>query len=156
MQAIMDENVARLYMVGQVGETVELNIPGTKYRLALKAAGAVAASPQGRLRGVVRLPVWKMDVVTAGGAYVEPLVGKPRRVQGQVIATCSQSNSVTVEVCGQPIVGVLPARWNAADVVVGTRVGLDIPSGGVFEPLSRAQQSEFGTEKSETVNLRVD
>lgn len=153
MQAISDEIVARLYLVKQDGDQVELNIPGTKYRLALKAAGDVAASPQGRVRGVVRLPVWKLDEVTAGGAYIEPLYGKPRRVQGKVVATLPETNSVVVEVCDQPIVGDLPSRWNAADVVVGSRVGLDILVGGVFEPLSRAQQGELGAQTPEAVNL---
>ena len=150
----MDQNhIARLYLIGQTPEHVVLNIPGTNYQVKLRATGPVVPSPQGRVRGVIRLPVWKLDIVTAGGAFIEPVYGTPRRVQGNVIGTLPASNSVVVDICGQPIIGDLPARWSAADLVVGSRVGLDIPEGGRFEPLPPAANREPDPRGLVPVNL---
>jgi hypothetical protein len=145
---------ARLYFKSMHGEQVSLAIPGTKYELHLNPTGPVTPSPQGRVRGVVRCPVWKVDFVSAGGAYVEPLMGRPRRVQGVVVGRIETSNSVIVEVMGQPIVGDLPQRWNAADIAIGTRVGLDVHEGSTFEPASTAAAGAVpGGRERAVVNL---
>lgn len=155
-RGVMDElTVARLYLKGQTPDLVTLNIPGTHYELHLKPTEEVTPSPQGRVRGQVRLPVWKLDVVTAGGAFIEPVYGKPRRVQGSVTAVLPLTNSVVVDVCGQPIIGDLPSRWNAAELVIGSRVGLDIPEGGTFEPVQGAQAGELGRSCPDAINLQA-
>lgn len=132
------QSVARVYLKDQDAGRVVVQIPGTQYRLHLNTAGEVVPTPQGRVRGVIRCPVWKVDFVSAGGAYIEPLVGEPRRVQGHVTATLPETNSVVIDVAGQPIVGDLPERWNVAEIAVGTRVGIDVPDGATFEPVKQA------------------
>lgn len=148
-----DPSIARLYFQGQRGEHVSLNIPGTRYELHLKPTAQVTPSPQGRVRGTVRCPVWKVDFVSAGGAYIEPLVGRPRRVQGTVIGKIEATNSLIVDVLGQPIVGDLPDRWNAADIAVGTRVGLDVYEGATFEPAVAAGITATGGREFSVTNL---
>lgn len=133
-QTMDSTHIARLYLVKQEGDVVLLQIPGTSYQIELKATGPVKPSPQGRVSGVIRCPVFKLDIVSAGGAYIEPIQGRSRRVQGAVIGTLAGSNSVIVDVAGQPIVGDLPPRWSAAELTAGTRVGLDIKEGATFEP----------------------
>lgn len=130
-----DTNVARVYLQQRIADEVVLSIGGTNYQLHLKAAGPVTPSKQGRVNGVIRLPVWKVDAVSAGGgAYIEPVYGKPRRVQGRIIATDAAANTVTVVVAGCPVVGVLPARWQAATFKPGAAVAMDILEGAAFEP----------------------
>jgi len=146
------QNIARLYFKQQAGDLIVLNIPGTNYLLHLRPAGPVVPSPQGRVRGVVRLPVWKLDVVTAGGAFIEPVFGRPRRLQGKVVGV-APGNGVVVEVFGQPIVGQLPPRWNAAELAIGTRVGLDVQDGGVFEPMDPQANREPAPRGLTPVNL---
>jgi hypothetical protein len=107
--------VARLYVTHNAPQKVAVQIPDTPYELHLHPAAPVAPSPQGRVHGVIRCSVWKLDVVSAGGAYVEPLIGRPRRVQGKVIGSLPESNSLIVEVRGTPIVGDLPPRYHVAD-----------------------------------------
>ena len=147
--------VARFYLKGCSGGFVVLNIPGTSYEVRIPSKGTVVPSAQGRVWGTLRLPVWKLDVVTAGGAYIEPVYGKPRRVQGKVVGTLPELNGVVVEVCGQPIVGLLPERWQAVEVEVGSRVGLDIAEGGEFvpEPARANREPEVGAVPS--VNIGV-
>ncbi len=153
---VQEQIVARMYLKKQESGRVVLGLPGTNYQLHLRATGEVAPTPQGRVRGVIRLPVWKLDDVTAGGAFIEPVYGTPRRVQGRVTAVMADRNAVVVEVCGQPIVGELPGRWNASQIPIGSRVGLDIPEGGVFDPLTPWHQRELGVSKPETVNLSAE
>ena len=153
--ATENPTLARLYLKSQARGSLVLNIPGTDYQLHLRADEPVTASPQGRVRGVVRLPVWKVDTVTPGGAFIEPLLGRPRRVQGTVIGTLATGNSLIVEVCGQPLIGDLPARWNAASFIRGSRVGLDVKEGGTFEPAEGPAALELGPSQPDPVNLRV-
>ncbi|MBI1372661.1 MAG: hypothetical protein GC159_07850 [Phycisphaera sp.] len=126
--------VAKVYVKSQQGDRTVVNLPGTQYQIRLCATGKVEPTAQGRAWGVIRVPVWKLDLVSNGGAFVEPVFGRPRRVQGEVIATLPETNSVVVLVAGQPIVGDLPERWQASQIAVGTRVGLDCPDGATFSP----------------------
>lgn len=131
------QSVARVYLKSQSADRVVVQIPGTKYELYLKPVGPVTPTPQGRVRGVIRCPVWKVDFVSAGGAYIEPLVGPPRRVQGHVTGAIEGSNSIVIDVAGQPIVGDLPPRWLAADIAIGTKVGIDVPDGATFDAVDQ-------------------
>ncbi|QNN20777.1 hypothetical protein HED60_00340 [Planctomycetales bacterium ZRK34] len=130
----MDQRtVARLYFQSRSDDKVVVQIPGTNYQLHLKTTGTVEPTPQGRVRGVIRCSVWKVDFVSAGGAYIEPVYGRPRRVQGHVIGSLESGNSIIVDVQNQPIVADLPDRWQASEIAEGTKVGLDVYEGATFE-----------------------
>ena len=131
----MDERtIARVYLKQQTEGRVVIDLPGTSYQLHLSPTDVVTPSPQGRVRGVIRCKVWKMEYVSAGGAYIQPLWGRPGRVQGEVVATLPETNSVIIEIRQTPIVGDLPERWNAADIPIGARIGMDVYKGSTFEP----------------------
>lgn len=146
--------IGRFYLRRSSEGAVTLNIPGTGYEIDLRPTAPAIPSPQGRVRGVIRLPVWKLDLITAGGAFIEPIYGRPRRVQGNVIGRLS-GNRLIVDVYGQPIVGDLPDRWNAAELPIGSRVGLDVMEGGVFEPLPPAANREPDAKGLTPVNLGI-
>lgn len=146
-------DVARVYYKGVNSEgEVIVSLPGTNYQLHLKTDAPVEPSPQGRVRGVVRCSAWKLDRVSAGGSYIEPVFGRPRRVQGTVLGSIADSNSVVVDIAGQPIVATLPERWDATELTEGERVGLDIYDGAVFEPVDTARAA--GLSRFDSVNLR--
>ena len=150
----MDVNaIARVYYQGvnKDGDVI-VELPGTNYQLHLKCDGGVTPSPQGRVRGVVRCSAWKLDEVSAGGAFIEPVYGRPRRVQGTVLGTIAETNSVVVDVAGQPIVADLPERWQVSELSAGQRVGLDVYDGAGFEPTDAVRDG--GAERFESVNLR--
>lgn len=146
-------DVARVYHKGvnREGEVI-VNLPGTNYQLHLKADAPVEPSPQGRVRGVVRCAAWKMDRVSAGGSYIEPVFGRPRRVQGPVLGSIAESNSVIVDIAGQPIVASLPERWDATELVEGERIGLDVCDGAAFEPVDTTRAATAS--RFDSVNLR--
>jgi len=135
----MDERaIARLYLLSKTDEKVIVQLPRTNYQTYLMCSEAVEPTPQGRVRGVVRLPVWKVDFVSAGGSFIEPVYGRPKRVHGTAIGAMDEGNSLIVEVCDQPMVADLPARWQAAEIEPGTRVGLDVHEGATFSPAPQA------------------
>jgi hypothetical protein len=124
---------ARLLACGS--EHVELGIEQTRYRLHLVLRGSIEAESSRRVRGIIRASVWKVDRVSrGGGSFVEPVIGRPRRIQGPVLATVASTNSLVVSICGCRLVGDLPERWQADEFPPGTRVGLDVFEGAVFEP----------------------
>jgi hypothetical protein len=103
---------------------VTLRVPGNNYRnsFAVTAEGGLAAGS--RVRGQVLAPAWKVDRVETGGNYVEPLYGRPRRMQGTILSIDTAANTLTVQV-GYEATCVLPDRHRAADFAVGQRVGWD-------------------------------
>jgi hypothetical protein len=147
------QSIGRFYLKRGTADLVVINLPGTQYELHLRPTGPAESSPQGRVRGIVRVPVWKLDTVTAGGAYIEPVYGRPRRVQGSVIGFEPGTNSVIVDICGKPIIGDLPPRWSAASVAPGSRVGLDVQEGGTFEPHATSATEPLDPAATPFVNL---
>ena len=129
-----DATHARLYLESHNDGVAVVTLPGTHYRLHLKCENTPDATPQGRIQGTIACDVWKLDDVDQGGAYIEPVYGRPRRVQGKVTATNTANNSVVLEVCGQPVVGLLPERWTANQLPIGETVALDVAPGASFLP----------------------
>jgi hypothetical protein len=105
---------------------VTLKVPGTNYRNTFAVAQEVAGglSVGARVRGKIHAPAWKVDRVELGGNYVEPLFGRPRRMQGTIIAVNTAANELTVQV-GYEATVRMPEQYRAADFTVGERVGWD-------------------------------
>jgi hypothetical protein len=104
---------------------VTLRVPGTNYRntFLLQNADAKLALEQ-RVRGTIHAPAWKADHVDLGGNYVEPLFGRPRRMQGTILAVNAATNELTVQV-GYEVTVKLPEKYTASSFPVGQRVGWD-------------------------------
>ncbi|MEX2672206.1 MAG: hypothetical protein WD294_08870 [Phycisphaeraceae bacterium] len=131
----MDEQtIARVYLLESTPEKVVIQIPSTNYQLHLRCPAEPEVSPQGRVRGIIHCNVWKVDLVSPGGAYIEPIYGRPRRVQGRVIGHVDGSNALVVSIRGCPIVADLTDHWVAKEIPTGTLVGLDVYEGASFEP----------------------
>ena len=73
---------------------------------------------------VIHAPAWKVDRVELGGNYVEPLYGRPRRMQGTILAVNAGTNELTVQV-GYEATVKMPEKYKAADYKPGERVGWD-------------------------------
>lgn len=121
-------------------------LPGSGYELHLRPVPgpeAIRAQPGQRLVGTITVQTRRVDLVKAGGRFVEPLVGRPRRVQGTVLAVDAANNSLTlsaggasaVDGPGLPIVCKLgDARQRAEQFPVGSLVACDVLEGGTFQP----------------------
>ncbi len=118
--------------IAAVGEGfIELKVPGTDYRLKLVVGTDFAGEVGEKVTGVVRAQARRMDVIPAGGRYIEPVFGRPRRVQGRVSGGNVSDNAVYV-IAG-PRVSVTPlAPQRAGDFTLGQMVSFDVEPGASF------------------------
>lgn len=104
--------------------TVTLKTPNNNYRNSFKLPNGLSLAAGQRVTGEIHAPAWKVDRVDFGGNYVEPLLGRPRRMQGTILAVNTATNELTVQT-GYEVTVKLPAQYQAANFAVGTRVGWD-------------------------------
>lgn len=111
---------------------IVVSFPNTSYQTHLVPTGPIRAAVGKRIVGVVRVKTRRVDSVVTGGRYVEPVYGKPRRVQGTVVGTDASANTITIN-AGIPMVCEIgDARQNAAQFKPGDLVTFDLPGEAVF------------------------
>jgi hypothetical protein len=127
-----DPTLAHGTLAESADAKVVLVLPGTDYRLHLAVATPPPAKPGDRVTGRIFARARRVDVVGAGGRYIEPVYGRPRRVQGSVVATDRATNTIVVKaVC--PFTCELTAGQQAADFKVGQLVSFDVERGARWE-----------------------
>ena len=113
---------------------ITFGVHNSNYELHLLASGPL---PDGnvaarRLLGTIKAKARRVDVVTTGGRFIEPVMGRPRRVQGSVIAAAGDALVVDA---GVPIhCELTDARQRVADFAVGQLVSFDVLDGATFVP----------------------
>ncbi|USN98326.1 MAG: hypothetical protein H6810_09095 [Phycisphaeraceae bacterium] len=106
----------------------------TNYRVHLLPVGEITAEVGRRIQGVIRAEAKRVDVVKTGGKYIDPVYGRPRRVQGRIVETDTSRNTLTVDVGGAPFVCRLTDhRQRASDFEPGQFVGFGVLKGATFE-----------------------
>lgn len=112
---------------------IVVSFPNTSYQTHLIPNGPITAHVGKRILGVVRARTRRVDAVENGGRYVEPVFGRPRRVQGTVVATDGRANTITIN-AGFPLVCVIgDDRQRAEQFSVGEMVTFDLPEQATFE-----------------------
>lgn len=118
-------------------------LPGSSYRLHLVPAGATpsAAAVGKRIKGTITAHARRVDAVTTGGRLVEPLVGRPRRMHGTVLAIDPAAGTITVNAAGSSAVDGVPlpvvvkltdARQRPDQFAVGSLVAFDVLEGATI------------------------
>ncbi|MEO0588307.1 MAG: hypothetical protein AAF078_11795 [Planctomycetota bacterium] len=121
--------------VSRDGQDVVLAVPDTDYRLHLVVAEGLVADERGDLRGVIRADAKRVDVIKGGGRYVEPVIGRPRRVQGRIVAGEGSTGSIVVRAgVGTLVCRLTDPRQSLADFSVGQLVSFDVLRGARLEP----------------------
>ncbi|MBY0113283.1 MAG: hypothetical protein K2Y21_10705 [Phycisphaerales bacterium] len=130
----IDPRLARGVLEQVVGESatkpahVVISVPNTSYQMHL--VGTARGEVGKRIIGTIRAKARRIDVVQSGGRYVEPVYGRPRRIQGTVVAI--DGNAVVVN-AGVPIhCEPTDARQNASQFQVGQFVSFDALDGATF------------------------
>jgi hypothetical protein len=83
---------------------------------------------------MIRARCRRIDVVGTGGRYVEPVYGRPRRVQGTVISTDASRNTVVVDAAIPIHCTPTDPRQKATDFQTGQLVSFDVLEGATFAP----------------------
>lgn len=113
---------------------VRLSFSNTSYVLYLLPTAPVAAEPGDKVFGTISARARRVDAVPSGGQFVEPVIGRPRRVQGRVVA--KEGDKIVVD-AGVPIhCSLTDGRQHAADFPVGEMVSFDVLDGASFTPKS--------------------
>lgn len=139
----IDPTVARGVFEGAIAEVIGLaprpamvaiSFPNTSYQMHLVPVGGVESITTEvgkRFLGVIRAQARRIDVVNTGGRYVEPVYGRPRRVQGRVVAVVGKA--VVVD-AGMPIhCTPMDPRQTASQFQVGQFVSFDVLEGATVE-----------------------
>lgn len=116
-------------------QQIVLQLPGTDYKLHLAVDAATLAklpAPGERITGRIVGRAKRVDVVRAGGRFVDPVIGRPRRVQGRLSAIDAPHNCITV-FAGLAVSAELTMNQKASDFAVGALVAFDIERGARLE-----------------------
>jgi hypothetical protein len=113
-------------------EKLVLAVPGSDYRLHLVPDGAIDAGINDRISGTISASARRVDVIKAGGRYIEPVFGRPRRVQGRIIGGDVKANTLTV-LASVPVTVALMPNQKAGKFAVGQMVSFDVEPGARFE-----------------------
>lgn len=122
---------ARGVLESQGDSQIVLAVPGTSYQIHLLVYQPVSTPVGKRLIGSIRGQARRIDVVRTGGRYIEPVMGRPRRIQGTVVGIDSGGQTLTVDAT-VPIVCKVDGPQRAESFAVGQLVALDLVPGTGF------------------------
>ncbi len=132
--AATDQSIVCGVLMDAVDEQIVLGLPETDYRIHLCVDDAVNGSVGAHTRGRIHARARRVDVAPSGGCYIEPVYGRPRRLQGRIVATDPKTDSIVVH-CGCAFVCTLAADQKASAFDPGDFVTFDVESGARFEPI---------------------
>jgi len=134
----IDPTLARGTLVETVAATatrpefVKISFPNTSYEMHLLPVGPISALPGKRIIGTIRARARRIDITQTGGRFIEPVYGRPRRVQGTVVAIDPGNNAVVVDATVPIHCTPTDPRQKASDFQVGQFVGFDVMEGATF------------------------
>ncbi|MEM7577626.1 MAG: hypothetical protein AAF328_09135 [Planctomycetota bacterium] len=117
---------------------LRLDIPHTDYVLHLVLDGDLPTNPQpgDKLTGTLHAEALRVDTITAGGRYVEPGVGRPRRVQGTIVGGNPSENTLFVKAGAATLAcSLTDNRQSVADFHLHDMVSFDVKRGASFRPI---------------------
>jgi hypothetical protein len=132
----IDPTLARGTLEEIVGPTatqtghIVVSVPNTSYRLHLLPSTPITAELGKRIIGTIRAKARRIDSVQTGGRYVEPVFGRPRRIQGSVISI--SGDAVVVDATMPIHVTPTDPRQKATDFTPGQFVSFDALDGATF------------------------
>jgi len=118
---------------------IVLGLPETEYQLHLRVNPPLPAGTHRHIAGTIRARARRVDIVQTGGRYIDPVYGRPRRIQGAITAIDPIGNTLTVD-SGCPMVCLLVAGQKTSRFSLGQLVSFDVERGATFEPLAAPTQ----------------
>ena len=98
---------------------IVLGLYNSDYQLHLLPVGEITAPVGKRILGTIRAEAKRVDIVRTGGKYVEPVIGRPRRVQGRIVETDTARNTITVDAAAPFVCRLTDHRQRASDFEPG-------------------------------------
>ncbi len=116
--------------------TIEWVLPDGDYRIRLVVDGPVDTDAHDEASGYIAANAKKVSIVGTGGRFIEPVHGRPRRVQGRIAAVDAAAGTIIVRAGGGcPVVAKLTSPGQTPDQYqAGQFVGFTIEPGARFMP----------------------
>ncbi len=130
----VDKSIARGVLAEAHDDYIILAIPDSDYRIKLLINEPVTTPLSHRIAGAIHGQARRIDLIKSGGLFVEPIEGRPRRVQGRIVATDISNGTVTIN-AGPPIVLRTYKGQSPADFQVGQLVTTGVEPGSTFSPV---------------------
>ncbi len=134
--AASDRTAVTGRLLTQQNGMIVLGVPASDYQLHLMVDHEVEPDATGRVTGTIHGEAKRVDVIEAGGRFIEPVIGRPRRVQGRVIGGDLDTNTLAVHAGGAAVVATLMPPQKTADFAIGQLVAFDVARGAAFKPTS--------------------
>jgi hypothetical protein len=132
----MDTSIAQGTLLEKSDESIVLGLPHTDYQIHLLASPSPDSDVKKPIAGRICARAMRVDIAKAGGRFIEPVYGRPRRLQGRIIATDAAANTITVK-AACPIVCELTANQQAGEMPIGAIATFDVQSGATFKPITQ-------------------
>lgn len=129
---------ARAVLAESVPGRVVLSFPGTDYQIHLIPERPPTSAVGKRVTGVIRAQSRRIDRVASGGRFIEPVMGRPRIVQGRVVEvnpSATGTGTLTIH-APMPIVVRVGELQKAEQFKVGDLVTTHTVPGATFTPTS--------------------
>lgn len=136
----IDPTIARGVFAGMIPGTanrpacVEITFPSNNYRLHLVPTAPIESPKGKRVLGTIAVQARRIDETRTGGRFIEPVIGRPQRVQGVVIAVEEARNTIVLNAAAPIHVTPTDPRQKAGQFMVGQLVGFDALEGATFTP----------------------
>ncbi len=129
---LQDRSIVHGRLAESHPDRIVLALPGTDYLLHLVVDQPIDLPRNEPIAGRIHAQARRVDVVGTGGRYVEPVYGRPRRLQGRILEVDPQANTITVNgPC--PFICELTANQRADQFRPGQLVSFDVLRGARFE-----------------------
>ena len=113
---------------------ITLTFANTSYELHLEPTAEIVTPVGKRVVGTIHVRARRVDAIGGGGRYIEPVIGRPRRVQGTIVAADGDTNELCVN-AGVPIwCKLTDPRQSTSQFEVGQLVTMDVHEGATFTP----------------------
>ncbi len=128
-------DVATLRVASVKDGVAEFTVPGTQYHLHLTVDPGFEAAAGHRVKGRVHGKALRMHRAGAGGNFIEPLQGRPRIVQGTVLAVDPAANEVILDLV-VPVRVAMQSGQSATAFSTGDVVNFYMEPGTRFTAIS--------------------
>ena len=115
---------------------IVIEFPNTNYHLHLKPTGLITTAMGKRIIGTITVSARRVDIAETCGKYVEPLTGRPRRVQGRIASIDARTNELVVDAGMSIHLKLTDPRQRSDAFKPGDLVSCDVLEGATFTPQS--------------------
>jgi len=131
--SVESQAIARGVIESIDGDCLVLRLPHTDYRIRLRATSTSGLAAGQHVSGRIDAKALRIHVASAGGRFIEPIVGEPRIVAGTVLGVDPEDGRIVVNVA-VPFCLETAEGQDFDGLEAGGLVNCYVQSGATFTP----------------------